>query len=142
MNTIELQYFSPEERAFIEAAQRRLRGSESLTYVESARLAATRAQIRELVSRPAPTRSSGWTWLAAPAAIAAVVFSVTRFHPADLAPPAAPTADVLEGLASDVNAHTTAALVWVSDEAGPDFYRDLEFYEWLQKQRSPTEPNA
>jgi len=42
---------------------------------------------------------------------------------------------------ASVNAVSGDALMWVSDEAGPDFYRDLEFYEWLQS-RSPTEPNA
>jgi len=64
-----------------------------------------------------------------------------RFEPSDTLPAASPSASQLVELSADVNATAPDALVWLSDEAGPDFYRDLEFYQWLQS-RSPTEPNA
>lgn len=146
MNTANYQELSPADRAFAEVAQKHLRASEQLNYVESARLAATRAQVRELVNTP---RSNPlWAWIAAPAALAAVLVSMMPFGLTSLQHKAtssvaltAPSAEVLVTLANPVNAEPTDALSWVSDEAGPDFYRDLEFYEWLQS-RSPTEPNA
>lgn len=146
MNTAHFQELSPADRAFAEVAQKRLRGSEQLNYVESARLAATRAQVRELVS--APRSNPLWAWIAAPAALAAVMVSMMPFDLTSLqgkvtssAAQPVPSTEVLATLANPVNAESAAALSWVSDEAGPDFYRDLEFYEWLQS-RSPTEPNA
>lgn len=140
MNSNDLTELAPADRAFAQLARAQLRASESLNYIESARLAATRAQVQELLAQP-PTRLPAWGWLAAPALLAAVTFSGLRFDPAAPSLPAAPNADVLLELSADVNASTPDALVWVSDEAGPDFYRDLAFYEWLQS-RSPTEPNA
>ncbi len=140
MNTTDLEQLTAADRAFVEAARSRLRASESLNYVEAARLSATRAQVRELVGQPRRSIPV-WGWAAAPAAVALVALSVLRFTA--VAPTSAPqpTADVLVELAADVNAPEPDALMWVSDEAGPDFYRDLEFYQWLQS-RSPTEPNA
>jgi len=58
--------------------------------------------------------------------------------PSRLAPPAIPVADA-------VNQTELAALEWAADEAGPDFYRDLEFYQWLEQHRKLDrlpEPNA
>lgn len=140
MTTIDLQELQPADLAFALKARQQLRASETLNYVEAARLAATRAQAREMVQanhRQLPA----WGWLAAPAAVAAVAFSLFRFDfPAPLIQ-SPPTADALVQLSTDVNAPSVDALVWVSDEAGPDFYRDLEFYEWLQS-RSPAKPNA
>lgn len=144
MSTSNLQDLTPADRVFAELAQARLRASEGLNYVESARLSATRAQVRGLAAGPSPAMR-GWGWLAVPAALAAVTFSVLRFDPA-VAPAAtvqAPSAEDLLLLSSlsDVNASTPAALEWEFDEAGPDFYRDLAFYQWLQS-RSSSEPNA
>ena len=146
MNTAHFQELSSADRAFAEVAQKQLRGSEQLNYVESARLAATRAQVRELINTP---RSNPlWAWFAAPAALAAVMVAMMPFGltslPGKLSSPAvqtAPSAEVLASLANPVNVASSDALFWVSDEAGPDFYRDLEFYQWLQS-RSPMEPNA
>ncbi len=140
MNAIDLQELDPADRAFALAASARLRASESLNYVEAARLAATRAQARELLSQPRGAIPA-WGWLAAPAAVAAIAVSLVRFEPAAPLPEALPTAEALIELSAAVNAPAADALVWVSDEAGPDFYRDLEFYQWLQS-RSPSEPNA
>lgn len=139
MNATDLDELSPTDRAFARAVRAQLRASEQLNYVEAARLSATRAQARELLM---PThRSSAWGWLAAPAAVAAIAFSLMRFDSPTPAVTPLPSTDQLLALSSDVNASTAAALEWVSDEAGPDFYRDLAFYEWLRS-RSLTEPNA
>jgi len=140
MNATDLQDLAPADRAFAEAARTHLRASESLNYVEAARLAATRAQVREMVSQPRRAIPA-WGWVAAPAAVAAVALSVLRFEPADVTPATQPSAETLVSLSAAVNAPSPDALVWESDEAGPDFYRDLEFYQWLQSQ-SPSEPNA
>ncbi len=142
MNNIDLEELTPADRALAGAARARLRASESLNYVETARLAATRAQIRELMQ--ADRRSApAWGWLAAPVAIAAIAFSVLRPSTAPHVPAAvtaaAPTAPSVPAL--PVNDATADALMWVSDEAGPEFYQDLEFYQWLQS-RPPTEPSA
>lgn len=139
MNANDLQELPPADRAFASRLRLRLRASESLNYVESARLAATRAQARELVATP--HRLPAWGWLATPALLAAVTFSILHLNPAVSPQIPAPNATVLMELSADVNASSGPALIWVSDEAGPDFYRDLEFYEWLQS-RPRMEPNA
>ena len=140
MTTIDLQELSHTDLAFAAKARQQLRASETLNYVEAARLAATRAQAREMLQtnhRQLPA----WGWLAAPVAVAAVAFSLFRFDSSPALTQSPPTAAVLVQLSTDVNAPAADALMWVSDEAGPDFYRDLEFYEWLQS-RSPAKPNA
>lgn len=135
----DLQDLDPADRAFAQLARQRLRASESLNYVESARLAAARSQACELLSQR--QSAPAWGWLAAPALLAVVALSTQRFFTVPPASGPAPSAEVLMELAADVNAISPDALVWVSDEAGPDFYRDLEFYQWLHS-RSPSEPNA
>ena len=139
MNTTELQTLAPQDRAFIEVAGAALRASEGLNYVEAARLSATRAQVRELMLRPRRSIPA-WGWVAAPAAVAALLVSLHRFDLLPATSPSQPPTELLATL-SVVNAPQADALVWTTDEAGPDFYRDLEFYEWLQS-RSSTEPNA
>ena len=140
MNTHDLEDLPAADRAFAQQARLRLRASETLNYVEAARLTATRAQARELLMTN-PRKAPAWAWLAVPAALAAITVSILRFSPL-VANESMPPGAVLQAQTTiDVNVTDTAALEWVSDEAGPDFYRDLEFYEWLQS-RSPTEPNA
>ncbi len=136
MTDTDLQDLSTADRAFALAARGGLRASECLNYVESARLAATRAQARALLEKPRFAMPA-WGWLAAPAALAVISLSVLRMQ--SPAPAAGPL--VSPDVFATVNASSADALMWVSDEAGPDFYRDLEFYEWLQS-RSPAEPNA
>lgn len=133
---------APADRAFAQIARDALRSTETLNTVERARLAATRAQAREMLAQSRPALPV-WAWAAAPAAIAVVAISVLRWTsaPGVDAVSAVPPAEVLMELAADVNAPSSSALMWESDEAGPDFYRDLEFVQWLQS-RSPTEPNA
>ena len=131
MTPTELQDLSTAERDFALGLRARLRAAETLDFTESARLAAARARAVAAVS-PAGF-SPAWGWLAAPALVAAVMFSWQQFRPAPVSAPA--DAQVA------VNASAPVALDWVSDEAGPDFYRDLEFYEWLQS-RSQLKPNA
>ena len=131
MTDTDLHDLATDDLAFARAARARLRASESLNYVEAARLAAARARACELREQPRFALPA-WGWVAAAAALAVIALSALR-----LVPSTAPPADVL----ASVNAVSGDALMWVSDEAGPDFYRDLEFYEWLQS-RSPTEPNA
>lgn len=139
MNTTDLQDLYPADRAFAQAARAGLRASEGLNYVESARLAATRARARDCLmqSRPAMPASA---WFAASAAVLVVAVALLRL---DFSSPETPQSTVQMAMfpPTAVNADAVDALVWVSDEAGPDFYRDLEFYEWLQS-RSRMEPNA
>jgi|GEM_PF-3509489 len=139
MNANDLAELSTAERAFAQTVRAQLRASEQLNYIESARLAATRAQARALIA-PAAHHLS-WSWLAAPAAVAAIAFSLMRFDTSAPAIAPLPSSGALQALSGDVNASSADALEWVSDEAGPDFYRDLAFYEWLQS-RSQMEPNA
>lgn len=133
---------SAADRSFALAARQRLLATEELNYVESARLAATRRQAVALAQQPASSLPA-WGWLAAPALLAALTIAwlqpQLRLPTTPIVVPAVPP-DLLV-LAGDVNASSPSALEWGTDEAGLDFYRDLEFYEWLQS-RSPAEPNA
>ena len=140
MNTYDLEDLSAADRAFAQEARLRLRASETLNYVEAARLSAARAQAREALTANRHG-SPAWAWLAVPAALAAVTVSILRFSPFETTAYSQSAVDVQAQAPIDVNVTDTAALEWVSDEAGPDFYRDLEFYEWLQS-RSPAKPNA
>lgn len=140
MNTTDLQDLDPADRAFAQVARAQLRASESLNYVEAARLAATRAEVREIMAKPRSALPA-WGWIAAPAAVAGIAVSLLGFEPAVTPVTLQPSADVLFELSSAVNAASPDALVWESDEMGPDFYRDLEFYQWLHS-RSSSEPNA
>lgn len=130
--TTEFDDLAPGDSAFARAAQRALRASESLDYVESARLAAARR--RALATLEAPALRP---WRFAPAGAALAVALLVALLPSQLSAPAQP--------AVPVNENMLAALEWSADEAGPDFYRDLEFYEWLSEHsetdRHP-EPNA
>ncbi|MES2683279.1 MAG: hypothetical protein V4650_07125 [Pseudomonadota bacterium] len=140
MNTHDLEDLSAADRAFALQARLGLRASESLNYVEAARLSAARAQAREVLMNKRGG-SPAWAWFAVPVALAAVTVSVLRFSPFVAPESGLPAVGLQVQATIDVNATDTAALEWVSDEAGPDFYRDLEFYEWLQSQ-SPAKPNA
>jgi hypothetical protein len=129
MTHADLNDLSPQERDLALALRSRLRASEGLNAVESARLSAARLRAREALATPR-SAAMPWFWVALPAAAVAAV-AVMMLRPQavpEMAPPV-------------VNAMAPDALMWMSDEAGPDFYRDLEFYQWLQS-RSPTEPNA
>lgn len=133
--TTDLADLPAADRAFAVMARQGLRASETLDYVESARLAAGRQ--RALAAMLEPTRRPGW--LLAPAGAALALALLIAVLPSRLA--------VTPGLPApaQVNANEVAALEWAADEAGPEFYRDLEFYQWLEqhgKLESPPEPNA
>ena len=123
---------APADRAFARAACSALRAGESLDYVESARLAGARRRALATLEAPA----TGY-WRFAPAGAALVGAALVALLPSRLSTPAQP--------AVPVNENMLAALEWSADEAGPDFYRDLEFYEWLSEHSEPDrhpEPNA
>lgn len=131
-STSQFEDLSAADRAFAQLAQRRLRATEALDYTEAARLAAARRRaVAALDERPAGINR----WLLAPAAIATLVIGFALLPNRLASPPAAPAVNGLE----------TAALEWVVDEAGPEFYRDIEFYRWLAQQQELgrlVEPNA
>ena len=122
---------SEADRAFALRAQQGLRASEPLDYVESARLSAARALAMAAIA-PARARPST-AWLAAPVAIAAV--ALLSFPRTAQTPLPQAAAVVL------VNQIDAEALNWGDEPAGPQFYRDLAFYQWLQTQDS-HKPNA
>lgn len=130
--TAEFDELAPADRAFARSARNALRASESLDYVESARLAAARRRaLATLEAAP-----SGY-WRFAPAGAALAVALLVALLPSRLSTPAQPSVPVNENM--------LAALEWSADEAGPDFYRDLEFYQWLSEHSEPdrhAEPNA
>ena len=129
---LEFDDLAPADRAFAQAARGALRASESLDYVESARLAAARRRALATLEA-APTRY----WRFAPMGAAVALAALVALLPSRLSSPAQP--------AVPVNENMLAALEWSADEAGPDFYRDLEFYQWLSEHGSQDrrpEPNA
>lgn len=97
------------DRALAQRLRTQLRASEELDYVTQAKLGAARA--RAIAAAP---RHTGW-WLAsgglAAAAVLAVMLVVRTPHPV-----APTTVDALELLADDVD---------------PEFYQDLDMYQWL-----------
>lgn len=134
MNNSNRQFddLSAADRAFAQVAQTRLRATEVLDYTESARLAAAR---RRAVAALEDRRLGVNRWLLAPAALATLVLGFALLPNRLASPPTTPAVNGLE----------TAALEWVVDEAGPEFYRDIEFYRWLAQQAElgrHTEPNA
>lgn len=129
----DLAELSDADRTFALQARQALHASEALDFSESARLAAARHRALAALERPERRRA----WLLAPAALAVALLIAVL--PARLAVNTAPVAPVA------VNANDLVALEWAADEAGPDFYRDLEFYQWLSQQRElerHPEPNA
>lgn len=130
----DLAELSAADRAFAARARTALRATEALDYVESARLAAARRQAVSALD--APARRSAW--LLAPTAAALGAALLIAVLPSRLASPVLPATP-------SVNQNELAALEWAADEAGPDFYRDLEFYQWLEQHRKLErlpEPNA
>lgn len=128
----EFDDLSAADAAFARRARAQLRASEALDWTTTMRLQAARARAVSSV-RPSATLPS-WVRWAAPVALVAVVAGVLlNRHEARVV--TAPS------VASAVNLPAVDALEWATDEAGPGFYRDLEFYEWLER-RSLSRPNA
>ena len=131
-STHSFEDLSAADRAFAQVAQARLRATEALDYTEAARLAAAR---RRAVAALEERRGGINRWLLAPAALASLVLGLALLPNRLASPPTAPAVNALE----------TAALEWTVDEAGPEFYRDIEFYRWLAQHPELgrlTEPNA
>lgn len=106
---------NPQDEALARRLAAALRDSEqNLDAVTRARLAAARARA---VAAAAPPAWRGW---ALPAALAAglAVYAVLPLREAAPVRPAEPA----------------LALELMADELGPEFYRDLDFYQWLQTQ--------
>lgn len=105
---------SPQERELAQSLRRALRESEQLDYVTASKLAAARARALQ------PARG-GWNWAAGSGAIAAMlaVAILAPWHTPQ--PPAAATTDTAQLEAFDV----------LGDDMEPEFYEDLEFYQWL-----------
>lgn len=130
----DLDELPASDRAFAALARQRLRATEGLDYVEAARLAAARRRAISALDRPAQRPA----WLLGPATAALALALLIAVLPSRLTVPANP-------VAVPVNQNELAALEWAADEAGPDFYRDLEFYQWLEQHRKLErlpEPNA
>lgn len=100
------------ERAFTERARHALRRSERTLDAETvARLSAARAQAVAAARKPQWTMA--WAMPAGAVAAGLLVFALL---PRPMPVAEAPGIEALEILA---------------DELGPEFYQDLEFYEWL-----------
>jgi hypothetical protein len=102
------------DRALASQLQPRLRASEELDAITQARLSAARARaVAQAFDKTSP-RHTGW-WLASGGLTAAAVLAVMLVlrTPQAVAPT---TADTLELLTDDVD---------------PEFYQDLDMYQWL-----------
>lgn len=109
----------PGEREFTDRVRKALRESEQLDYVTASRLSSARKRALE------SGRNPRWQWAAISGALAAAlvvaVFAPWRsFELPD--PPASADSAHLEVL--DI----------LGDEMEPEFYRDLELYQWLSQE--------
>lgn len=105
---------SPQQRELALRLRQALRESESLDYVTASKLAAARARALQ------PARS-GWNWAAGSGAVAAMLAVAILAPWRTPAPPAAVITDTAQLEALDA----------LGDEMEPEFYEDLEFYQWL-----------
>lgn len=110
---------TPEDERLAQDLRRTLRDSENLDLVTAAKLRAARARALDAAQ---PQRKP-WLW-ALPAAAAAVLVAALWLPGAP--PPAATPAGGSAG-ASEV-------LDVLVDEQGPEFYQDLDLYEWLEQE--------
>jgi hypothetical protein len=106
-----------EDQAFAQAMARKLRASENVDRDTAARLAVAR---RRAVANAASR--SPWHWSLPIGAFATGVLALAMtLYPRQAAEPAA-------------DAHVVDALDLLTDDKGPEFYRDLEFYRWLDQE--------
>lgn len=127
----DLSDLQPADAAFARRAQSLLRASETLDWNTARRLDAARA--RAIATAPSAMPAASWVRWAAPAAAALALVGVWLMP--------APVAVDAGFSTAAVNHMSPDALEWLADEAGPGFYRDLEFYQWLEH-HSPPKPNA
>lgn len=111
----------PDDPALARAAAKILRQSERVDSDTAQRLAAARRHALSVAGKPAMARR----WLVPAGAFAALVLAVLMLRPQPQATQAPVMAD----------AHGIDALDLLTDDMSPAFYRDLEFYQWLEKER-------
>jgi len=99
-----------------------LRDSENLDMVTAARLRAARARALDVAQKPARP----WVWAVPAAAMAVLVAAL--WMPA-VQDPGAPVPAAGPTVASE-------ALDVLVDEQSPEFYQELEMYEWLEQQEA------
>ena len=110
-----------EDLTLARAAAQALRQSETVDSHTAARLAAARRRALAVAAKPVMTRR-----LLVPAsAFAAIALAVVVLRPQQQAMQAPLIAD----------AHGIDTLDLLTDDMSPAFYRDLEFYQWLEKER-------
>jgi len=107
----------PEDERLAAELRRALRQSEALAPDVAAQLRAARARALDATPLRRP-----WRW-ALPAAAMAVLVAALWLP---LRPPATSSAPAASGAADAVEVLT--------DEQSPDFYQDLELYEWLEQE--------
>ncbi|PPE75163.1 hypothetical protein C3942_05670 [Solimonas fluminis] len=110
-----------EQEERLEALRQALRDSERLDMVAAAKLRAARARAVDAARRPARP----WLW-AVPAAATAVLVAALWL-------PGAPPVTGPQPQAAGT-AVASEALDVLTDEQSPDFYQDLELYEWLDRE--------
>lgn len=111
-----------EELALARAAVKALRQSETVDSQTSARLAAARQRALAAAGKPAVTRRM----LIPAGAFAAMALAAVALRPQQhVAPAPMPLADD----------RGVDALELLTDDMSPAFYRDLEFYQWLEKEQ-------
>lgn len=108
------QEWSKEDREFADAVAQALRASERLDAAVGARLAAARARALDAAGRPRPPP---WAWtLSGAVAASLLVFALLPWRESATAP-----ADIA----------TVEALDVLTDEMDPEFYQNLELYQWM-----------
>jgi hypothetical protein len=109
----EFEELDERDRALAQRLRVQLRASEDLDYVTQARLSAARARAVARVGETTASRHTGW-WVATGGLTAAAVLAVMLVLRTPQS--VAPTADAFELLTDDVD---------------PEFYQDLDLYQWL-----------
>lgn len=109
----------PEDQAFVQSLRTALRASEAVDTATARRLALARA--RAVAAVPADTRS-GWSWMVPAGMVTAALALVVGLHRTS---PVAPV---------PADQQTADTLDLLTDDKDPQFYRDLDFYKWLEKQ--------
>lgn len=110
-----------KQQAFAQSLRDALRASENLDLATSQRLAqARRKAVNAIPTQPLPDRR----WLALAGLAAALVLTVTLYRATPST--SAVVADTRAG------AETLDLLL---DDKDPQFYRDLDFYKWLEQQQ-------
>jgi hypothetical protein len=113
------QGMDPRDQQLAQALRGALRASEAVDAVTAARLAAAR---RRALTAPAAAHPA-FSW-GLPAGMAAAALALALW--------VTPSTQPGPALA---DTRTAAALDVLTDDNDPQFYRDLEFYQWLEQQQ-------